>query len=80
MSVGIRLGIVGAALLLGGLMAGIPSGAQAQQAAIGGQVVDEAAGTPLEAAGSFSPEPARSKPRTVMGVSSFARLPRVPIR
>jgi TonB-dependent SusC/RagA subfamily outer membrane receptor len=37
-------------LLLGGLMAGIPSGAQAQQAAIGGQVVDEAAGTPLEAA------------------------------
>ncbi len=50
MSVGIRLGIAGATLVLGGLMAGISRPAQAQQAAIGGQVVDEAAGTPLEAA------------------------------
>jgi len=50
MSAGIRLGIVGTTLLLAGLMAGIPGGAQAQQAAIGGQVVDAAAETPLEAA------------------------------
>lgn len=49
MSVGIRLGMVGSALLLG-CLAGIPRAAQAQQAAIGGQVVDEATGTPLEAA------------------------------
>ena len=50
MSVGIRLGMVGASLLLGSLMTGSPRAAQAQQGAIGGQVVDEAAGTPLEAA------------------------------
>lgn len=50
MSVGIRPGMVGVTLLLGCLTAGIPQAAQAQQAAIGGQVVDEAAGTPLEAA------------------------------
>ena len=48
MSAGIRLGMVGSALLLG-CLAGIPRTAQAQQAAIGGQVVDEATGTPLEA-------------------------------
>ncbi|MBA3759239.1 MAG: SusC/RagA family TonB-linked outer membrane protein [Gemmatimonadales bacterium] len=50
MSAGIRLGMVGSTLLLGCLVAGIPRPAQAQQAAIGGQVVDEATGTPLEAA------------------------------
>ncbi len=50
MSAGIRPGMVGAALLLGGLMAGISPAAQAQQGVIGGQVVDEGAGTPLEAA------------------------------
>jgi TonB-dependent starch-binding outer membrane protein SusC len=50
MNVGIRLGIMGTSLLLGGLMAGAPRAAQAQQGAIGGQVVDEAANTPLEAA------------------------------
>jgi TonB-linked SusC/RagA family outer membrane protein len=50
MSVGIRLGMVAGSLLLGCLMAGIPPAAQAQQAAIGGQVVDGEAGTPLEAA------------------------------
>jgi TonB-linked SusC/RagA family outer membrane protein len=50
MRVCIRLGMVGVSLLLGGLMAGIPRFAQAQQSAIGGQVVDEASGTPLEAA------------------------------
>lgn len=50
MSAGIRLGMVGSTLLLGCLVGGIPRPAQAQQAAIGGQVVDEATGTPLEAA------------------------------
>ena len=50
MSAGIRPGMVDAALLLGGLMTGISPAAQAQQGVIGGQVVDEGAGTPLEAA------------------------------
>ena len=50
MSAGIRLRMVAGTLLLGCLMAGIPRAAQAQQAAIGGQVVDQEAGTPLEAA------------------------------
>ncbi len=50
MSAGIRPGMIGATLVLWCLTAGIVRPAQAQQAAIGGQVVDEAAGTPLEAA------------------------------
>ena len=49
MRVGIRLGIVGAGVALGGLLLGAPA-AEAQQGAIGGQVVDESGGTPLEAA------------------------------
>jgi TonB-dependent SusC/RagA subfamily outer membrane receptor len=50
MSVGIRLGMVGTGLLLAGLLAGLPRAAQAQQGTISGQVLDEATGTPLEAA------------------------------
>jgi TonB-dependent starch-binding outer membrane protein SusC len=50
MSVGIRLSMLGAGVLLGSLMVGIPCRSQAQQGSIGGQVVDQAAGTPLEAA------------------------------
>ncbi|MEO8089644.1 MAG: SusC/RagA family TonB-linked outer membrane protein [Gemmatimonadales bacterium] len=50
MSVGIRPGIVGCTLVLACLTVGIPRPAQAQQAAIGGQVTEEATGTPLEAA------------------------------
>jgi TonB-linked SusC/RagA family outer membrane protein len=49
MRVGIRLGIVGVSLGLGGLLLCAGS-AGAQQGAIGGQVVDESGGTPLEAA------------------------------
>ncbi|HVD33756.1 MAG TPA: SusC/RagA family TonB-linked outer membrane protein, partial [Gemmatimonadales bacterium] len=49
MRVGIRLGIVGVSVVLGSLLVSTRS-AEAQQGAIGGQVVDEAAGTPLEAA------------------------------
>ena len=49
MSVGIRLGMVGVSLLLAGLMASVPSAAEAQ-GTIDGRVVDEAGGAPLEAA------------------------------
>jgi hypothetical protein len=50
MKVGIRLGIAGVSLLLSGLPALAPDPAHAQQGAISGQVVDQADGTPLEAA------------------------------
>lgn len=50
MRVGIRLSMAGAGFLLGALVLGAPREAYAQQGAIGGQVVDQADGTPLEAA------------------------------
>ncbi|HEX7338032.1 MAG TPA: SusC/RagA family TonB-linked outer membrane protein [Gemmatimonadales bacterium] len=50
MKAGIRLGIVAGGLILCGVLPAGARAAQAQQGAIGGQVVDEAGGTPLEAA------------------------------